>query len=330
MERRTFLGLLPGSVLAAPLTADAQPAERSVRVGYLALNLAAEDGSRASFLKGLRDLGYVEGKNLVIEYRDSEGRPERFPALALELAALKVDVIVAAGGTRGAFAAKQATTTIPVVFGAVGDPVGEGLVASLARPGGNVTGLSVNSPEVASKSLELLKQAVPGVARIALLLKPDAMPDHARQERVRTWEVAARALGVRLQVVGARHPEDFDRAFAEMTRAHADALSVVSTPVFDAEPRRLVELAAKRRLPAIYTFRRYVEVGGLMSYGPDLLDLYRRAATYVDKILKGSKSGDLPVEQPTKFELAINPKTAKALGLTIPPSLLARADQVIE
>src|SRR5262245_10419940 len=292
--------------------------------------MAGDDASRAAFLKGLRDLGYVEGRNLMVEDRDAEGRTERFAALAAELAALKVDVIVTGGGTLGAMAAKQATTTIPIVFGAVGDPVGEGLVTSLARPGGNVTGLSVNSPEMASKSLELLKQAVPGVARIALLLKPDAMPDHARKERVQTWEVAARALGVRLQVVEARRPEDFDRAFAEMTRTRADALSVVSTPVFDAERRRLVELAAKRRLPTIYTFRRYVVVGGLMSYGPDLDDLFRRAATYVDKILKGTKAGDLPVEQPTKFDFVINLKTAKALGLTIPPSLLGRADQIFE
>src|SRR5262245_38835779 len=191
-------------------------------------------------------------------------------------------------------------------------------------------GLSVNSPELASKSLELLKLAVPGLARIALLLKPDAMPDHARKERVQTWEDAARALGVRLQVVEARHPEDFDRAFAEMTRTRADALSVVSTPVFDAEPRRLVELAAQRRLPTIYTFRRYVEVGGLMPYGPDINDLFRRAATYVDKILKGTKPADLPVEQPTKFDFVINLRTARALGLTIPPSILARADQIFE
>ena len=234
------------------------------------------------------------------------------------------------GGTLGALAAQQATTTIPIVFAAVGDPVGEGLVASLSRPGGNVTGLSTNSPELASKSLELLKQAVPRMTRVALLLKPDAMPDRARKDRLELWDAAARALGVRLQVVEARRPEDLYRAFADMTKARADALTVIATPLFDTERRRLVELAAARRLPAVYTFRSYVEGGGLMSYGPDLPDLFRRAATYVDKILKGAKPGDLPVEQPTKFELAINLKTAKTLGLTIPPALLQRADQVIE
>jgi putative ABC transport system substrate-binding protein len=241
-----------------------------------------------------------------------------------------VSVIVTGGGTLGALAAKQATSTIPVVFGAVGDPVSEGLVTSLARPGGNVTGLAVNSPELASKSLELLKQAVPGLTQVALLLKPDAAPPAAMQERIKTWEAAARALGMQLQVVEARGPEHFDRGFADMARARAGALTVVSTPVFDTQPRRLVELAARHRLPAVYTFKAFVDAGGLMSYGPDISDLYRRAATYVDKILKGARPGDLPVEQPTKFELVINLRTARALGLTIPPSLLARADQVVE
>jgi putative ABC transport system substrate-binding protein len=241
-----------------------------------------------------------------------------------------VSVILAAGGTLGAMAAKQATSTIPIVFGAVGDPVSEGLVTSLARPGGNVTGLAVNSPELASKSLELLKQAVPGLTQVALLLKPDAMPPAARNERLKIWDAAAQALGMRLQVVEARGPEEFDRAFSDMARARPGAVTVVSTPAFDNEPRRLVELAARHRLPAVYTFKVYVDAGGLMSYGPDISDLYRRAATYVDKILKGARPGDLPVEQPTKFELVINLKTAKALGLTVPPSLLARADQVID
>jgi putative ABC transport system substrate-binding protein len=297
----------------------------------MSLNLTAGDPRpRHAFLQGLRDLGYVESKNLVIEYRDAEGRPERFPRLAAELAALKVSVIVTGGGTLGALAAKQATSTIPVVFGAVGDPVSEGLVTSLARPGGHVTGLAVNSPELASKSLELLKQAVPGLTQVALLLKPDAAPPAAMQERIKTWEAAARALGMQLQVVEARGPEHFDRGFADMARARAGALTVVSTPVFDTQPRRLVELAARHRLPAVYTFKAFVDAGGLMSYGPDISDLYRRAATYVDKILKGARPGDLPVEQPTKFELVINLRTARALGLTIPPSLLARADQVVE
>jgi putative tryptophan/tyrosine transport system substrate-binding protein len=331
IARRTFIAALGGSLLGLPCAAVAQQPSRMPRIGYVSLSMASGDPRpRDAFLQGLRDLGYAEGKNVLIEYRDAEGKTERFGALAADLVALKVDVIVTGGGTLGALAAQQATTTIPIVFGAVGDPVGEGLVASLARPGGNVTGLSVNSPELASKSLELLKQTVPGMTRVALLMKPDAMPDRARKDRLELWDGAARALGVRLQVVEARRPEDFYRAFADMTKARADALTVIATPLFDTERRRLVELATARRLPTVYTFRPYVEAGGLMSYGPDLSHLGRRAAGYVDRILKGAKPGDLPVEQPTKFELVINLKTAKALGLTIPPSLLQRADQLIE
>ena len=331
MERRTFLGVIAGGLLAAPLAAEAQQADRIARIGYLALNLAAGDPrGREAFLQGLGDLGYVEGRNLLIEYRDAKGKPEVFPALAAELVALKVDVIVTAGGTLAALAAKQATTSLPIVFTAVGDPVAEGLVTSLARPGGNVTGLSLLVPDLVGKGLEQLKQAVPGVSRVALLLKPDAMPDRARKDRLNAAGVAARALGLRLQIVEARGPANFDRAFSDMTRARAQALTVLSTPVFDSERGRLVDLAAKNRLPTVYSFRTYVEAGGLMSYGPNIADSFRRAAPYVDKILKGAKPGDLPVEQPTKFELVINLKTAKALGLTIPPSLLQRADQVIE
>ena len=331
MDRREFIGTLAGGLVTAPLAAEAQQADKMARIGYLAFNLAAGDPRiREAFLQGLRDLGYVEGRNLLIEYRDAAGKTERFPALAAELVALKVDVIVAGGGTLAALAAKQATTTLPIVFAAVGNPVAEGLVTSLARPGGNVTGLSLVQQELVGKSLELLKQAVPEVSRVALLLKPDAMPDRAKKDRLNAADVAARALGVRLQVVEARGPEDFDRAFSDMTRARAGALAVLATPVFDSERRRLVDLAAKNRLPTVYSYRSYVEAGGLMSYGPDLADSFRRAATYVDRILKGARPGDLPVEQPTKFELVINLKTAKTLGLTIPPSLLQRADEVIQ
>jgi putative ABC transport system substrate-binding protein len=331
LDRRRFLAGAGGVLLAAPLAADAQQADKMARIGYLAFNLAAGDPRiREAFLQGLRDLGYVEGRNLLIEYRDAAGKTERFPALVAELVALKVDVIVAGGGTLAALAAKQATKTLPIVFAAVGNPVAEGLVTSLARPGGNVTGLSLVQQELVGKSLELLKQAVPEVSRVALLLKPDAMPDRAKKDRLNAADVAARALGVRLQVVEARGPEDFDRAFSDMTRARAGALAVLATPVFDSERRRLVDLAAKNRLPTVYSYRSYVEAGGLMSYGPDLADSFRRAATYVDKILKGAKPADLPVEQPSKFELVVNLKTAKALGLTIPPSLLQRADEVIE
>ena len=331
ISRRAFLGGLAGGLLAAPLTAEGQQPGRVARIGYLAANLAVADPrTREAFLQGLRDLGYVEGRNLLIEYRDAAGKTERFPALAAELVALKVDVIVTEGGTLGALATKQATRTLPIVFTVVGDPVSEGLVTSLARPGGNVTGLSAVSPELVGKSLELLKQAVPEVSRVALLLKPDSMPDRAKKDRLNAADVAARALSVRLQVVEARGPEDFDRAFSDMTRARAGALTVLATPVFDSERRRLVDLAAKNRLPTVYSYRSYVEAGGLMSYGPDLADSFRRAATYVDKILKGAKPADLPVEQPTKFDFVINLKTAKALGLTIPPSLLQRADQIID
>jgi putative ABC transport system substrate-binding protein len=329
--RLIFSVILALAGLFNPLAAEAQQADKIARIGYLSLNLAASDPRiREAFRQGLRDLGYVEGRNLLIECRDAKGKPELFPALAAELVALKVDVIVAAGGTLAALAAKQATATLPIVFPAAGDPVAERLVTSLARPGGNVTGLSIVSPELVGKSLELLQQAVPGVSRVALLLKPDSMPDRARKDRLEAAEVAARALGVRLQVVEARGPEDFDRAFSDMTRARAGALYVLATPVFDIERRRLVDLAAKNRLPTVYSFKGWVEEGGLMSYGPDVADLFRCAAPYVDKILKGARPGDLPVEQPTKFELVINLRTAKAFGLTIPASVLLRADQVIE
>jgi putative ABC transport system substrate-binding protein len=331
MDRRAFLAGIAGGLFPAPLSAEAQQEAKIARIGYLALNLAAGDPrGREAFLQVLRDLGYVGGRNLLIEYRDAGGKPERFRALAAELVALKVDVIVATGGTVATLAAKQATTTIPIVFPAVGDPVDEGVVTSLARPGGNATGFSIVVAELAAKSLELLKQAVPAVSRVALLLKPDTMPDRARKKRLAAAEVAARALSLRLDIFEARVPEDFERAFSDMMRARAGALSVLATPLFESHRRRLVDLAAKNRLPTVYPFRVWAEVGGLMSYGPDIVDLYRGTAIYVDKILKGARPSDLPVEQPTKFELVINLKTAKTFGLTIPPSLLLRANQVIE
>jgi ABC-type uncharacterized transport system substrate-binding protein len=330
VERRAFIGTLAGGLVAAPLAAEAQQPAKIARIGYLSNNLAGNPLAREAFLQRLRDLGYVEGRNLVIEYRDAEGNAERLPALAAELVALKVDVIVAAAGTRVAMVAKQATRTLPIVFIGAGDPVTSGLVTSLARPGGNVTGLSLLFPELAAKGLEHLKQAVPGVSRVAVLLEPGAVPEPTYKDILKGAGVAARALGVRLQVVEARGPEDFDRAFSDMTRARAGALAVLSTPMFASERRRLGDLAAKNRLPTVFQFREYVDAGGLMSYGPNIADLNRRAATYVDKILKGAKPADLPVEQPTKFELVINLKTAKALGLTIPPSLLGRADEVIQ
>jgi putative tryptophan/tyrosine transport system substrate-binding protein len=329
MDRRRFLLTSLAGALAAPLAGEAQQAAKIARIGYLSLDLANAANLREAFLQGLRDLGYVDGRNVAIEYRNAEGKSERLPALAAELVALKVDIILAAG-TPHALAAKQATRTLPIVFAASPAPVESGLVTSLARPGGNVTGLAGHAPELVGKRLELLKQAVPGVSRVAFLWQPGVIGDRPAREMLKEAEVAARALGVRLQFVEARGREDFDRAFSEMTRERAGALTVLASSMFFVERRRLVDLAAKNRLPTLYATRESVDAGGLMSYGPNLADVFRRAATYVDKILKGAKPGDLPIEQPTKFELVINMKTARALGLTIPPSLLARADQIIE
>jgi putative ABC transport system substrate-binding protein len=328
MKRRTFMAMLTGGIVVAPFAAEAQQAAQAARIGYLAANLAASPHLQEAFLLGLRDLGYAQGRNLVIEYRSAEGKLERFPALAAELVALKVDVIVAAS-TPPALAAKHATRTIPVVFAAAADAVASGLVTNLARPGGNVTGLSFLAPELVGKCLEQLKQAVPGVSRIAVLSHPGALGERTERDMLKGAEVTARGLAVRLQFLEARGPDDFDKAFSEMTRGRADALTVLTSIMLFDERRRLVDLAAKKRLPAVYPWREGVDAGGLMAYGANLPDLYRRAATYVDRILKGTKPGDLPVEQPTKFELVINLKTAKALGLTIPQSLLQRTDEVI-
>ena len=329
MERRTFLALVSGSLLTAPRAVEAQPAAKIARIGWLSGNMATSPQLPEAFRQGLRDLGYVEGRNVVIEYRDAGGNFERLPALAAELVALKVDVIVA-GGTPHALAAKQATRTLPIVFASPPAPVESGLVTSLARPGGNVTGLAGHAPELVGKRLELLKQAVPGVSRVAFLWQPGVIGDRPARDMLKEAEVAARALGVRVQFVEARGPENVDRAFSEMTTARADALIVLSSSMFFSERRRLVALAGKNRLPAVYAARDFIEAGGLMAYGPNLADSFRRGATYVDRILRGAKPADLPVEEPTTFELIINLKTARALGLTIPPSLLARADQVIE
>jgi putative ABC transport system substrate-binding protein len=326
MDRRdTILALL--ALGAAPFAAEAQQAVKIARIGYLTSSLG--DDLLEAFRQGLRDLGYVEGRNLVIEYREAEGKPERYPALAAELVALKVDVIVAPI-TSAARAAKQVIETIPIVFAVSADPVTDGLVTSLARPGGNATGLSILAPELVGKRLELLTQVVPGVSRVAVLRLPGALGERTDASMLNEAEAAARALGVRLQLVEARGPADIDRAFSDMTGARVGALTVLPSNMFFRERRRLVDLAAKNRLPAVYSGRAVVDAGGLMSYGPNLADNYRRAATYVDKILKGAKPGDLPVEQPAKFELIINLKTAKDLGLIIPQSVLARADEVIQ
>ena len=330
MRRREFITFLGGLAAAWPITARAQQAAKVARIGYLSPNLASSPHLRDAFLQGLRDLGYVEGRNVVIEYRDAEGKLERLPALAAELVALKVDVIFVGGGTRVTLAAMQATKTIPIVFTGVGDPVTSGLVTNLAGPGGNVTGLSSLAPELVGKRLELLKQAVPGVSRVAVLWLPGALGERTDKDMLTGADVAARALGVRLQFVEARGPDEFARAFSDMSSARAGALTVLPSNRFLREHRRLVDLAAKNRLPAVYTSREFVDAGGLMSYGANQPDLFRRAATYVDKVLKGAKPADLPVEQPTKFELVINLKTAKALGLEVPPLLIAQADALIE
>ena len=318
-------------LLAAPFaTAAAQPPEKVPRLGVLwpgirgGMSIAPD-----AFLHALRELGWVEGKNIVLEQRWGDGRPDRLPDLAAELVRLKVDVIFGSS-TAAAVAAKNATRTIPIVMATGGDVVGLGLVASLARPGGNVTGLTFDvGLQTASKGLELLKETVPKVGRVAFLAGP-ANPSYAPGlENVRA---AGRSLGVQLQLLEVRGPNEneIDSAFAAMARERAGALLVSTGPELSPHRTRIRDLAAKSRIPAMYGGREFTEDGGLMSYGPDLRENFRRAATYVDKILKGAKPADLPIEQPTKFELVINLKTAKALGLTIPRSLLLRADQVIE
>jgi putative tryptophan/tyrosine transport system substrate-binding protein len=331
MDRRRFLLTSLAGAFTVPPVVEAQQAAKVARIGYLTPNLAANPHLHEAFRQGLRDLGYVEGRNLVIESRSAEGKFERLPALAAELVALKVDVIVTEGGnTVVPLVAQQATRTLPIVFAAAADPVGSGLVTSLARPGGNVTGLSNLAIELVGKRLELLTQAVPVVGQVAVLWLPGVYGERTEKEMLTGAEVAARGLGVRLQFVEVREPADFDRAFSDMTRARAGALTLLPSNMFFRERRRLVDLAARHRLPAVYPWRDAVDAGGLMSYAASLTDSSRRAATYVDKILKGVKAVDLPVEQASKYQLVINLKTAKALGLTVPPTLLARADEVIE
>jgi len=325
---RVLIAALALGLLAAPPAAHAQQPVRVPRVGYLSPNSPSDPARQRrleAFRQGLRELGYVEGQNIAVEPRWAEEKYDRLPALAADLVHLKVDVIVAVGvpATR---AAQQATRTIPIVMAMVIDPVATGLVATLARPGGNVTGQSLVAPELVGKQLELLKEVVPKVSRVGLLWNP-ANPGSAPQ--LREAEVAARALGVRLQPLEARGPQEIDSAFAAMTRERAGALVVLVDAIFTSQRTQIAELAAKRRLPAVYGLREHAEAGGLMVYSANPLDLERRAATYVDKILKGRKPADLPVEQPTRFELVINLKTAKALGLTFPPSVLVRAEEVI-
>ena len=334
MNRRAFIGSLTGGLLAAPLTAGTQQIGKAPRIGFLSPGSPSDAGRRpsnlavlfAAFREGLRELGYVEGQNIEIESRWAEGNYDRLPGLAADLVRLKVAVILTYG-TPASQAAKRATATIPIVMAAIIDPLASGLVTSLARPGENLTGQSMMSPDLVEKQLEILKEVVPKVSRVALLHNP-ANPGNAPQ--VRHAQNAARALGVRLQLLGARGSSEIDSAFAAMTNEQAGAVIVLVDAMLQDNRTRITDLAARNRLPAVYGLSEYAEAGGLSAYGPNRLDMFRHAATYVDKILKGVKPGDLPVERPNRFELIINLKTAKALRLTIPPALLQRADQVIE
>ena len=328
MDRRAFLATLTSGLLATPLAAEAQPAGTAWRIGVLSFTrFPGEENRRIeAFRQGLRDLGYVEGRNFIIEYRYSDGKDELLPALAAELARSRVNVI-ATYGTKATQAAKQATSSTPIVMLTVLDPVGAGLVANLSRPGGNITGLSEVSAELSAKRLELLKEAAPGTSTIAVLVDP-GHPTNALE--LKNTEAAARRLGLAITAVEVPKTRRFEEAFAGMTRSRANALIVLPGDVTDTHRASILDLALKNRLPTLYGWKMGPESGALMSYGVDIAQNFRQGATYVDKILKGAKPGDLPVEQPTKFELVINLKTAKALGLTIPPSLLQRADQVIE
>ena len=328
MKRREFIVLI-GGVAAAPwpLAAHAQEPARIRRIGFLGNSTAALEANLVEpFREGLRELGYVEGRNIVIEYRWAEGDYERLPALVAELIAAKVDVIVTAG-TPATLAVKKATTSVPLVMVAVGDPIGTGIVPSLARPGGNITGLSSVAPDLEGKRLQLLKEIIPKLARVAVFWNP-VNPFHVGS--LKQARTAAEALHIKIDALGVREEDEFDNAFAAVAKQRPDGLLVLADRVFLHNRTRLMEFAAKNRLPTVNAYRELVDAGGLMSYGPSYEDMHRRAALYVDKILKGSNPGELPVEQPTKFTLAINVKAAKALGLALPTTLLARADEVIE
>jgi putative tryptophan/tyrosine transport system substrate-binding protein len=316
----------------APIAPEAQQPGKVPRVGYLSM-LSQSDSTfrplRTAFREGLREHGYIEDQTITIEWRFAEGTRERLPDLAAELVRLKVDLIFAET-TPAVRAAKQATTTIPIVFNPLADPVGEGFVANLARPGGNVTGLTQVARELSGKRAELLTEAVPRVTRVGVLSHSGVPSERLVKIMLEETEAAARALGVQLRRLEVQGPRDLDRPFAAITREKIGALIVLPSPMFLSERRLLVDLAAKNRLPAMFFLTEFVEAGGLMSYGPNFPELWRRTAFYVDKTLKGAKPGDLPVEQPTKFELVINLKTAKALGLTIPQSVLLQATQIIE
>lgn len=327
MRRRVFLGSLGLVMVGGSLKAEAQRRTETARIGRLSpISASADAPVREGLRRGLRDLGWVEGQNLAIENRFAEGNVRRLAELAAELVRLKVDVIVT-GSAPAAAAAKNATATIPIVMVMTGDPVASGLVTSLSRPGGNLTGLTLLGLELSAKRLALLKEAVPDATRVAVLLDP-TFPDS--EAAVKRMQGAAQALSVQLRIQEVRDPSDFEKIFATMSSERVGALVVLTDPVLYTYRRRIVELVAKSRLPAMYSLKEYMDAGGLMFYGSNLPDMHRRAANYVDKILKGARPGDLPIEQATNFELVINLQTAKALGLKMPSSLLNRADRVID
>jgi putative ABC transport system substrate-binding protein len=325
---KKIIHLALSALLFAPcLSAEAQQATKVPRIGYLSPGMSASPPSSfEAFRRGLHELGFVEGKNIVIKHLFAEGKHDRLPKLAAELVSLKVDLIVVVGG-QAAEAAKQATNSIPIVFTLVNDPIGAGLVVSLARPGGNVTGLSSVSQDLSGKRLELLKEAIPKASRVAVMYDPG---DPAKIVEFKETQTAAAHLRVQLQALEVRRLDEFDGAFKAATRAKAGAVLVLPTAILIGNHKQIAELAVKNRLPTMFAYGQLMEAGGLMSYGPDYTDLNRRAATYVDKILKGSKPADLPVEWPMKFELFINLKTAKEIGVTIPPNVLARAQKVFK
>jgi putative ABC transport system substrate-binding protein len=330
--RRQFITLLGGAAAAWPLLVNAQPSAKIPRIGLMVTGSLESPEARVqldAFRQGLRQLGYTEGRNIAIEYRGADARIERFPNLAAELVRLEVDLIFAAN-TPAALAARQATTTIPIVAAVMGDPVEDGLVASLAQPGGNVTGLTFLAPELTAKRMQLLKDALPNVSRVAALWHPGAYGERTMDDMLKATEAAARTLGVHLQLIEVRAAEELERAFSTMMKERAEALFLFPSPMLFLARRRIVELAATHRLPSVSQAREFVELGGLIAYGANINDLFRRSTVYVDKILKGAKPADLPVEQPTRFELVINLKTAKALGLDVPLQLQQLADEVIE
>jgi putative tryptophan/tyrosine transport system substrate-binding protein len=330
MRRRQFLALVGGAAVGWPLPARAQQAKTMPRIGILMPGPSSNHSKTIeAFHQGLRELGYAEGQNITIESRYGDWKPDRLPELAAELVGLKVDVIVA-WSTPAARAAKYATSTIPIVAAIMADPVGDELVAGLARPGGNVTGTTFLGPELVAKRLQLLREVLPGLSRVAALWHPAAYGERTTGVVLKEVEVAARTLEMQLQLVPAVGPDDFAGAFSAMTREGAHAFIVLPSPMLFGEHKRIVDLAADNRLPAIYQAREFVDAGGLMSYGANLPDLFRRSATYVDKVLRGAKPADLPVERPTNFELVINLKTARELQLTITREFSLLADEVIE